>query len=88
MCERAIFLRREVTELLNTEPELVNDYLTSTNWGHLINIMDFLGLFRVAIKTNEGILDVINRVLPGLEYLIMYLEEARLTWANNKYILM
>ena len=60
MCERALLLRAPITELLNQEPLLEPDYLTSTDWEHLTNIKDFLQPFQLATKKNEGLLNIIN----------------------------
>ena len=86
MCERALFLRDEITELLNTESELEKDYLSHTDWTHLGNISSFLKPFRQATKVNEGIFDAIDRVLPWIEFLMEHLENSRLTWANYYYM--
>ena len=50
MCERALFLRDEITQLLNTEPELEKDHLGPTDWGYLAGITTFLKPFRSATK--------------------------------------
>ena len=86
MCARAILLRDEITHLLNTEPELEIDYLGPTDWANLTDIEDFLKPFRSATKANEGILDAIDRVLPGMEYLMDHLENARRHYATNIYM--
>ena len=86
MCARAILLRNEITHLLNNEPELEKDYLGPTDWAHLIDITKFLKPFRSATKANEGLLDTIDRVLPGMEYLMGHLEEARAEYAANNYM--
>ena len=86
MCERALFFRDKITELLNTEPLLEKDHLLHTDWTHLANINKFLKPFRLATKLNEGLFDAIDRVLPGMKWLMEHLENSRLTWANHFYM--
>ena len=86
MCERAIQLCDEIIVLLNQESELDKDHLIVTDWGYLIDIRDFLKPFRLAIKLNEGIFDAIDRVLPGMEFLLEHLERAKTTYRRNRYM--
>ena len=86
MCDRALQLREEITYLLTTEPELDEDSLRVADWGYLNNIKLFLQPFRIATKANEGWLDAIDRMLPGLEFLMAHLENARKEYARNPYM--
>ena len=86
MCQRALKLRNEVTHLMNTEPELETNQLTYNEWRYLNNITKFLKPFRTATKVNEGILDIIDRMLPSLKFLIEHLKQARLNYTGNLYM--
>ena len=72
--------------MLNTEPKLEKDHLGPTDWGHLADTTTFLKPFRFITKANEDLLDTIDRVLPGMEFLMGHLEKARTIYAANTYM--
>ena len=86
MCERALLLKWPLIQFLNLESELANNFLSPEDWGYLENLTKFLEPFRDVTKANEGVEHSIDRILPGMEFLIKHLEEALTDYADNPFM--
>ena len=86
MCHRALQVKDALAALCASEVELEADALLPSDWVYLTNLTQFLKPFRVATKANEGLFDTVDRMLPGLEFLLDHLEQSRVIYADNPYI--
>ena len=87
MCNRALEVKDQLVLFLTNKQDLEDEALTLEDWRHLAEITSFFYPFFNATKTNKGIFDAIDRVLPGFEHLLSHLEHAYETYENNEYIL-
>ena len=86
MCARALLLKWPLIQLLQTEPGLSKNHLSPEDWGYLENLTKFLEPFRDATKSNEGVEDSIDRILPSMEFLISHLEGAMDEYRGNPFM--
>ena len=86
MCYRALQVQDTLAALCASEIELEAEALLPSDWVCLTNLIQFLKPFRVATKANEGLFDTVDRMLPGIEFLLEYLEQSRVLYENNPYM--
>lgn len=86
MCQRSLECRTALSELISTEVDLEAEYLSYTDWENISALVKFLGPYRHATKANEGLFDCIDRVLPGMEYLLEHHERAREQYAAAPFM--
>ena len=68
------------------EQELRAERLSPEDWDTLIEIKAFLQPLHDTTKATEGVFHTIDRVLPGMEYLLEHLEISRRNYCEHGYL--
>lgn len=86
MFKRAIDFRDSLNVLIGQEPELEPNQLIYDDWAHLGQLITFLKPYRETTHAKEGLYDTIDRVLPGIEFILGHHKGMRPVYKLNPFM--
>ena len=79
-------VKAAITAFTDDEEKVRAERLSFEDWGMLKEIQIFLKPFYDTRKATEGMFHSVDRVLPGMEYLLRHTEAARTDYADHDFI--
>ena len=86
--ERALrpLMKVAIRDFCDADLNLRAERLSPDDWDNLTDIFTFLGPFYDVTMATQGIFDAIDRVLPGMDFLLAHLEQERRRWAKDGWM--
>ena len=79
-------VKQTLMTFCDEKQELQTEHLSPENWDTLIKIKAFLQPFYDTTKATEDVFHAIDRILPGMEYLLEHLETSRRNYCQHGYL--
>ena len=86
--ERALrpSIKAAIRDFCEEDLNLRAERLSPNDWDNLADMFRFLALFHDITMAAQGIFDAIDRVLPGMDFLLAHLEKERIRWSKDRWM--